>query len=133
MRPWESHLPSLCLRFLQRENENHNSTSLLSCYDELISVQSTLEQSWVNERVIIIITLKLKVLGVYFGFPGGASGKEAACQCKRCKRRKFNPWVRKIPWRRAWQPTSVFLPVESQWTEEPDELHSIASQRVEHD
>ena len=26
----------------------------------------------------------------------------------------FDPWVRKIPWRRAWQPTSVFLPGDSQ-------------------
>ena len=26
----------------------------------------------------------------------------------RCKRYRFDPWVRKIPWRRAWQPTSVF-------------------------
>ena len=43
-------------------------------------------------------------------FPGGASGKESTCQCKRCKRHRFNPWVRKIPWRRKWQPTSVFLP-----------------------
>ena len=23
---------------------------------------------------------------------------------------RFNPWVRKIPWRRQWQPTPVFLP-----------------------
>ena len=29
------------------------------------------------------------------------------------KRRGCNPWVRKIPWRRAWQPTPVFLPRES--------------------
>jgi len=28
------------------------------------------------------------------------------------KRLRFNPWVRKIPWRRAWQPTPVFLPGE---------------------
>ena len=34
---------------------------------------------------------------VYMGFPGGASGKEPACQCRRCKRYQFNPWVRKIP------------------------------------
>ena len=47
------------------------------------------------------------------GFPGGASGKEPTCQCRRCKRRWFDPWVRKIPWRRARQPTSVFLPGES--------------------
>ena len=42
------------------------------------------------------------------GFPGGASGKEPACQCRRCRRRKFDPWDREIPWRRAWQPTPEF-------------------------
>jgi len=47
------------------------------------------------------------------GFPGGMSVKELACWCRRCKRRGFSPWVRKIPWRRAWQPTPVFLPGES--------------------
>ena len=47
------------------------------------------------------------------GFPGGASGKEPACQCRRHKRRRFSPWVGKIPWRRRWQPTPVFLPGES--------------------
>ena len=47
------------------------------------------------------------------GFPGCASGKEPACQCRRHKRCRFDPWVRKIPWRRAWQPTPVFLPGES--------------------
>ena len=39
-----------------------------------------------------------------------ASGKESACQCSRCRRHRFDPWVRKIPWRRKWQPASVFLP-----------------------
>ena len=47
------------------------------------------------------------------GFPHGTGGKEPACQCKRCKRHGFDPWVRKIPWRRAWQPTPVFLAGES--------------------
>ena len=32
---------------------------------------------------------------------------------KRCQRHEFDPWVRKIPWRRKWQPTPVFLPGES--------------------
>ena len=36
-----------------------------------------------------------------------------------CWRSGFDPWVGKIPWRRAWQPTPVFLPGESPWTEEP--------------
>ena len=44
------------------------------------------------------------------GFPGGTSSKEPACQCRRCKRHGFNPWVGKISWRRAWQTTPVFLP-----------------------
>ena len=43
------------------------------------------------------------------GFSGGASGKEPACQCRRCKRLVLDPKVGKIPWRRAWQPTPVFL------------------------
>ena len=54
-------------------------------------------------------------------FPGGSVvkvpkwcyGKEPACQHRRHKRCGFNPWVGKIPWRRAWQPTPVFLPGES--------------------
>ena len=44
------------------------------------------------------------------GPSGGANGKEPACQCRRCKRCGFSPWVGKMPWRRTWQPTPVFLP-----------------------
>ena len=47
------------------------------------------------------------------GLPGGASGKELGCQCRRHRRHWLNPWVRKMPWRKAWQPTPVFLPGES--------------------
>ena len=39
------------------------------------------------------------------GFPGGSAGKESACNVE--------TWVGKIPWRRPWQPTPVFLPGES--------------------
>ena len=46
------------------------------------------------------------------GFPGGARGKEPTCQCRRQKRYGFDPWVGKIPWRRAWELTPVFLPGE---------------------
>ena len=41
------------------------------------------------------------------GLPWLLSGKESTRQCRRCG---FNPWDRKIPWRRKWQPTPVFLP-----------------------
>ena len=47
------------------------------------------------------------------GFPGGISGKKSTCQRRRHKKCGFDPWVRKIPWRRKGQPTPVFLPGES--------------------
>ena len=50
-----------------------------------------------------------------------------------CRRSGFHPWVGKIPWRRAWQPTPAFLPREFPWTEEPGGLQSMRSQRVRHD
>ena len=54
----------------------------------------------------------LCICGIYkytsryiLGFPGGSDGV-----CLQCWRPRFNPWVKKIPWRRRWQPTPVFLP-----------------------
>ena len=75
----------------------------------------------------------LLLWGCLGGFPGGASGKEPSCHCRRHKRLRFYPWVRKIPWKRARQPTPVFLPGEFPWTEEPSALQSMGSQRVRHD
>ena len=63
--------------------------------------------------VILIISINREKSWLYiwrFCFPGGASGKEPACQCKR---HRFYPWVGKIPWRKERQPTPVFLPGES--------------------
>ena len=45
--------------------------------------------------------------------PGWHNGKEHAYQCRRHKRRVFDPWVGKIPWTKKWQPTPVFLPGDS--------------------
>ena len=44
------------------------------------------------------------------GVPCWLSGKESTCQCRRPG---FDTWVGKIPWRRKWQLTAVFLPRES--------------------
>ena len=46
-------------------------------------------------------------------FPGNARGEELTCQRRRHMGCEFEPWVGKIPWRRAWQPTPMFLPGES--------------------
>jgi len=53
------------------------------------------------------------------GFPGGSDGKESA---RNAGDLGFNPWVGKIPWRRAWRPTPVFLPGESSRAEESGRL-----------
>ena len=45
----------------------------------------------------------------YRGLPSRLSGKEPTCPCRRPE---FHPWIRKIPWRRKWLPTPVFLPGE---------------------
>ena len=48
----------------------------------------------------------------------GTSGKKLKTkkphlQCRRCRRPRFDPWVGKIPWRKAQQPTPIFLPGEA--------------------
>ena len=45
------------------------------------------------------------------GFPCGSDGKKKKT-CMQCGRLGSYPWVGKIPWRREWQPTSVFMPGE---------------------
>ena len=85
--------------------------------------------AWTEEACT---TSNIKIEGFHhsiipgWGFPGGTSGKETACQLRKCKACGFNLWFRKMPWRRAWEPTPVFLPGESPWTEEPSRLQSIA-------
>ena len=42
--------------------------------------------------------------------PRWSTGKESTCQCRRCRIHGFYPWIRKISWRRKWQPPPVLLP-----------------------
>ena len=52
------------------------------------------------------------------GFPGGSVVKNLPVM-QSCRRRRFDPWFGKMPWRRAWQPNLVYLLGDSRWTEEP--------------
>ena len=56
---------------------------------------------------------KAKLQGKRVGSPGGSVAKDSACQSRRLGTCVLDPWVRKIPWRRKWQPTRAFLPGES--------------------
>ena len=58
-------------------------------------------------------------------FPGGSDGKELACDAE--------DLGLEDSLEEAWQPTPVFLPGESPWTEEPGGLQFTGSQRVGHD
>ena len=62
------------------------------------------------------IKLKLQTQSIYGGLAGGGglpkwlTGKESTCQCRIPG---FDSWLRKVPWSRKWQPTTVFLPEKS--------------------
>ena len=74
-------------------------------------------------------------------FSVGSSGKEPSCQCrvkikdnnKRDKRCGFNPWAGKIPWRKAWQTTPVFLLGESHGQGSLEGFQLWGYKRVGHD
>ena len=72
-------------------------------------------------------------LSTILSFPGGTSGKEPAYHFRRRKTHGSDPWVRKIPWRRAWQPIPKILACRVPQTDEPVGLQSMGSQRVGHD
>jgi len=63
---------------------------------------------------IKLVYLKRKKSTRLAGLPRWCSGKESPCYCRRSKRHGFDSWVTKIPWRRQWKPTPVFLPGKSQ-------------------
>ena len=64
------------------------------------------------------------------GFPDSSGSKESAYNAGKPG---FNPWVRKIPWRREWQPTPIFLPGEFHgrgiWRAT---VHGLGAKRVRH-
>ena len=67
-------------------------------------------------------------LGIYYiwiyGLLRRYSGKESICQCRRCKRYRFHPWVGNIPWNKKWYPTPVFLPRKSHGQRTPLSTHT---------
>ena len=65
-----------------------------------------------SHRIFLFLFLEA-MFGSKMGFLTWLSSKESACQCRRCRKCGFSPWVGKILWRRKWQSTPVFLPGES--------------------
>ena len=69
----------------------------------------------------LVTVIYIRVI-IYLGFPSGTSYKEPTCQCKGCKKCGFHPWVRKIPWRRAWITVSSILAWRILWPGQPGGL-----------
>ena len=106
--------------------------------DKLFNCHPLLQQYYVNDFISQLEVLKGKERVSVpshrscWGFPAGTNGKEPACPCRRHKRPGFASWVGKIPWRRVWQPTPVFLPGKSHG-QRSLESYSPWGHRVGHD
>jgi len=81
--------------------------------------------------LIPAVNEEAKVISYYIiGLPRWLSGKESACQSRRPR---FNPCVRKIPWRMKWQPTLVFLPGKSHGQQSLASYSPWGNKRIGHD
>ena len=94
---------------------NHNRFQQFPDHDQLFLASGSLFVFLFFSSLIFFFSFIsfIMIYFIYNGFPGGTSGRELAYQCRRHNRCTFDPWVGKIPWRRLWQPTPVFLPGES--------------------
>ena len=77
-----------------------------------LAFRQNLLRVWKREKIQVRKYSRTKV-SPSWGFPGSTSGKEPTSQSRRHQGHGFGPWVGKIPWRGAWQPTPVLLPGES--------------------
>ena len=68
------------------------------------------------------VSFWIRVLSGYmprkWGFPGGTTGKEPACQHRGCKRLRFSPWVEKDPLEEGMATHSCILACRIPWTED---------------
>ena len=102
-----------CYSYVLLSNKQARSSVAWNSYFILLMSLWTWGRIWLDSLGLILVTSVLVAGPEGQGFPGGASDKELALQSRRHRRFSSNAWVRKIPWRRKWQPTPVFLLGES--------------------
>ena len=94
-------------------------TGWLWCHHEKVTTSSfdlMLKKfiTWFSPKFKVVLTSDMLsfyiIAALNKGFPGVTTCKEPACQCSKPR---FDPWVRKIPWRRKWLSTLLFLCGES--------------------
>ena len=96
-----------CMRNIKEDQEVGGGVGMM------VHVECEMLMKWSDKDELKMFTpvgLEVKTeIWAKGGFPGGSDGKERL----QCRRPGFSPWVRKIPWRRKWQPTPVFSPGQS--------------------
>ena len=113
IREWVAISFSKCWGCKPGSSVKHSSSLILIFYWGLVDLQCCVSFRYMNSDSVTYINVYMCVhthTHAYTSFLGGTSGKELACQCRRHKTHQFVPWFGKIPWRRAWQPTPVFVP-----------------------
>ena len=107
------------LQFSQLRNYYNNITGLFSELNQLYLAEYLARANWQILAVVISNSICIE---------WASQGAQLVKNLLQCRRLWFDPWFGKIPWRRAWQPTPVFLPGESPWAEEPGGLQSLGKQ-----
>ena len=90
LKRWQPHWVIFSLQILQ----------IIKCSVSIIKIIKWRQEAW----GVLEYSVTREIYSAS-GAPRRCSGKESACQCKRCE---FDPWVRNILWRRKWQPTEKF-------------------------
>ena len=106
--------------------QQNSSCSPISISKPLLAAPST------ENKIFFLCSLACHHRGTV-GLPRWLSGKESAFQCRSCRSHMFNPWVRKIAWRRAWQSTPGFMPGESHGQKSLAGYSPWDHRRVRHD
>ena len=107
------------LQFSQLRNYYNNITGLFSELNQLYLAEYLARANWQILAVVISNSICIE---------WASQGAQLVKNLLQCRRLWFDPWFGKIPWRRKWQPTPVFLPGESPWAEEPGGLQSLGKQ-----
>ena len=107
---WPEEFHGLCSPWDHKESDTTEWLSL--SLSEFYTAFTCLPTSWFAVKMLLFLLRRSSFPSflLTFGLPSGSDGKKI---CLQCWRSRFDPWVRKIIWRRKWQPTPIFLAGES--------------------
>ena len=122
---------TVCAHASSRSRNHHD------CFASVLSFPSHVNICLYIFALSVCMSMSVSVYTYVYcyvqGFPRWLSNEESFCQCRRCRRWDFDPWVRKIPWSRKWKPTPVFLPGKSHRQRSLAGYSPWGQKRVEHD